>query len=381
MVYRHDVASGERIVPEEGDPILPDGVSVLAVTGDGKSVYAAGSDARIHRWEVESGERSDVLELNEGLESLQVSSDGSLLATGESDGMVRVRDAATGELKREFQGDDDAMQLIFAKDDQWIIAAGMDNKVQVWPTKEGNVLRGFEGHSNNVEAIAVSPDGSLMVTASTDKSARLWDLDTGAELRSFTNFEDSLRGAVFLADGRSFLVAANEPELWGWLAPAVVAGGPLEDAELERLVGELSAENFAVRNDATQALIDRGSAILPMLEAVVSDDPETSFRLKTIRSRIRSAEYEGKMEVLTKFDGDIGALASDPGGRYWAATVGSEANGRVVIGTVHDGRFEILQELCDGHSPRFLSFNGDGTVLATGNRDGSLSLFAVGPPQ
>ena len=47
-------------------------------------------------------------------------------------------------------------------------------------------LRVLDGHWGNVEAVAVSPQGTLVATASLDNTVRLWDFVTGASIQRFT---------------------------------------------------------------------------------------------------------------------------------------------------------------------------------------------------
>jgi WD40 repeat protein len=52
-------------------------------------------------------------------------------------------------------------------------------------------LQVIDGHSEEVFAVAFSPDGQLLATASSDTTVKLWDVMTGA----------SLTGVTFLSTG------------------------------------------------------------------------------------------------------------------------------------------------------------------------------------
>ncbi|MBX9584796.1 MAG: WD40 repeat domain-containing protein, partial [Gemmataceae bacterium] len=50
---------------------------------------------------------------------------------------------------------------------------------------EAEVAAVLKGHGDAVDAVAVSPDGSLIATGSFDKTVKLWDAATGKEVRTF----------------------------------------------------------------------------------------------------------------------------------------------------------------------------------------------------
>lgn len=64
-------------------------------------------------------------------------------------------------------------------------------QVPVWidqcpitPTIWSSELQKLEGHTNEVNAVAFSPDGSLLVSASDDETVRVWDASTGQEVQN-----------------------------------------------------------------------------------------------------------------------------------------------------------------------------------------------------
>ena len=64
------------------------------------------------------------------------------------------------------------------------------------------------GHGAMVNAIAVSPDGTRVLTGSWDYTLRLWDLRTQGEVRAFNEHAASVNGVAFLPDGRHALSAS-----------------------------------------------------------------------------------------------------------------------------------------------------------------------------
>ena len=68
--------------------------------------------------------------------------------------------------------------------------------IELWSLSEGIHLHTLKGHSNPVMSVAISPDGSLLVSGGADKTIKLWGLPDGEYVMdlidisaSTTNFE------------------------------------------------------------------------------------------------------------------------------------------------------------------------------------------------
>lgn len=70
--------------------------------------------------------------------------------------------------------------VAFSPDGTLVAAASGDGSIRVWNTMTGNPygrpLFGPEGHTGKVLAVAFSPDGKLLASGGADKKIRLWDL-------------------------------------------------------------------------------------------------------------------------------------------------------------------------------------------------------------
>src|SRR5262249_2059888 len=67
----------------------------------------------------------------------------------------------------------------------------------------------LKGHTNAVEAIAISPDGTTVATGSWDNTVRTWNAADGKLLTTFSGFPSGLASVVFHKDGRELAAASD----------------------------------------------------------------------------------------------------------------------------------------------------------------------------
>ena len=74
----------------------------------------------------------------------------------------------------------------------------------------------LEGHTADINSVAFSPNGSLVVTASADGTARVWDAATGATIGELRGHGGSLNSASFSPDGKFILTAGDDATVRLW---------------------------------------------------------------------------------------------------------------------------------------------------------------------
>ncbi|WP_063711959.1 WD40 repeat domain-containing protein [Kamptonema formosum] len=72
----------------------------------------------------------------------------------------------------------------------------------------GKPVRTLTGHTDEVNAVAITPDGQKAVSASEDNTLKLWDLNTGKEMATFTG-EYPFNCCAVAADGVTVVAGDN----------------------------------------------------------------------------------------------------------------------------------------------------------------------------
>src|SRR5262249_9910364 len=140
------------------------------------------------------------------------------LAPEDATDLQRVIRLNLGSWQRELQvpllcleHGDAVTRVAFSPDGRTLITAGYSGVVRQWDAKTGKPIGQPLRHSDRqplrhsdrfIDAMAVSPDGKLLVTGSRDKTAQLWDLAAGERLGSSWPHPDTVWAAAFSPDGR-----------------------------------------------------------------------------------------------------------------------------------------------------------------------------------
>ena len=119
------------------------------------------------------------------------SPDGRHVATAGSDNDIKLWDPATGALVRTLTGHtDDVNAIDFSPDGSFLVsgAGGWDDpgesSIRLWRVADGQLLDTLEGHGDWVNTVVFAPDGHVVVSggrSGTTQKMKFWDLGTGGD--------------------------------------------------------------------------------------------------------------------------------------------------------------------------------------------------------
>ncbi|MBA4419858.1 MAG: hypothetical protein C0391_01795 [Anaerolinea sp.] len=178
-------------------------VRALDFSPDGKMLASGGNDTTIRLWDVKTGKQigDPILGHVDVIRCIAFSPDGNLLASAGEDGAIHLWDVA----KRESIGyplkghEQPVYQVLFSTNGNTLISASQDGTIRFWDvashqpiglpintanprqlyvsTPQINPLTGYTGNTGPVYDIALSPDGTKLLSADGDGGLRIWELD------------------------------------------------------------------------------------------------------------------------------------------------------------------------------------------------------------
>ena len=73
--------------------------------------------------------------------------------------------------------------IAITPDGQRVISAAWDNTLKIWDLATGQILHTLIGRKHEVQSVAISQDGNYAVSASSDRTLKIWDIETGKALK------------------------------------------------------------------------------------------------------------------------------------------------------------------------------------------------------
>ncbi|MFF3842818.1 NB-ARC domain-containing protein [Streptomyces sp. NPDC001930] len=208
-----------RAVHDTRPPLFP---LRFSVSSDGRWLAVAREDRTLCIWDTHryyrDGELPRVLNRYQGgASAVAVSGDRRHLATAHPDRSIRIWDTTDNVGPRVFTGLIDPVTRISTSPDfRWLAAAGeADPTVHVWDLSppSPSISRG-----NPVQDVAVSPDGTWLVTANADHKLRVWDAVTGDLRVTITGRTNPIRSVTITPDGRKIISLEEGGHLCLWEA-------------------------------------------------------------------------------------------------------------------------------------------------------------------
>jgi WD40 repeat protein len=366
------------------------GGEAAAVSPDG-SQLAVGTDSGVQLWSTSTWEQvRPAVQTGTFVRSLSFQPGGQLLAFSLSRRTI-VWDVHANRKAFEFDGpSEDITALAFSPDGKSLATGSIDGSVQLWKNFAERSFGSSLRSSSPVVAIALAPSGGTVAAVGTDGVVKVWDLRHGRLVRSWQAMRaHSAETAAFSPDNRSLAVGGlgDGVSIWdvrtgrrlahldGHVTVARLAYNPQGTllATTAPYDDRVTLWNTRDRQKAGRLAIDTpfGVAFSPDGKRLAVTGIHLSLWNVASRSLVASAPLgvTGGLDVAFSPGNTVLAVADNA-----SATVRLFATGNLV-GDHPGARLKPLGTVDIADKVESLAFSLDGRSLATATLDGSVSLW------
>jgi WD40 repeat protein len=309
-----DLDTGEQLCILSGHerPVI-----AAAFSPGGRFVASGAMDHRVRLWDPPiapprptwAGHEEQVL-------GVAFSPIGGLLASAAADGTLGLWDTDADTPPRVLPAHRDQVRAVaFSADGSRVASGSADETIRLWDPANGEPICwdapagepscALRGHTDPVEALAFSPDGTRLASGSADNTVNLWDPGSGARVNSLREAGGPVHAVAFSTDGRLLAAASGDRKVWLWDASS---GEPLR---------ELSGHGGAVT----------AVAFTPNGRLLVSASADRTIRFWDPQTGAAGPVLRGHQNGITALafspDGHLLASASDDRTlRLWDASTG-----------------------------------------------------------
>jgi len=138
------------------------------------------------------------------------------IAAGLYCGDIILINAITGSQTAALSGHTEPVNsLVFSSDGTSLISGSSDWTVKFWDIQTGGVVKTFSGHSNWVHSISISADHTRIASGSRDNTIRLWDIQTG-RCNHVIKQQDDVYHVCFSPTNPQYLLSESDHKIWQW---------------------------------------------------------------------------------------------------------------------------------------------------------------------
>jgi hypothetical protein len=183
----------------------------LAMMPEGNTAVSLGADDTIKFWNVTTGAQERVLSPSFGRAGALTVTRGGLVAAAGA-GVVKVWSlGAEPKLTLTIPAHDAQVTgLAITADGSVLVTSSFDGTLRSWQLPGGKMLHEMKGHRGRVLSLALSPDDERVFSSGDDGTVRGWSMKTGASLVTIAAHQHPISCVKIANDGQTLATASDD---------------------------------------------------------------------------------------------------------------------------------------------------------------------------
>jgi len=235
LISCHQIEAPPEIVLQTGHSSE---VLSVAFSPDGKYFISGSKDHCIKLWDVKTVTLIRTFsDHSEKVNAVRFSPYGTFIVSASSDNTIKLWDMNSGKLIRSLWAQS-SLSICISSDEKWLVSGHSDNRIRLWELKSGKCIKTLSGHSDDVNAVYFSPDAKQIVSGSSDNQIILWNVKTGKpilylhdpklnDINQNWAHSNKVNSVVFSNEGSNIVSGSDDKSIKFWCA---------KTAELKRTI-------------------------------------------------------------------------------------------------------------------------------------------------
>jgi WD40 repeat protein len=365
-------------------------VNAVVVTPDGQRLISASHDKTLKIWDLQTGVELDSLQGHSSyVNAITVTPDGKRAISASSDTTLRLWNIDMDSTSHTnignwrdlgvFRGHSDSVEkVIITPDGSKAVSSAADKTIRIWDLHSGRQLHILRGHQSVITILAVTPDGGRIVSSSIeDYSLKFWDINTGLLLYTLRGHSNSIFGFAMTTDGRWAVSSSGDKTIKVWRMTPGLEGDGQE-------VG--AVELFTLKGHTSYV---RAVAIASKRELVISGSGDKMIKIWDLMSGNELRTLQGHDDsvnsvLVTPDEGRVISASMDNMIKIWDMSYGLETclsiETQLALSSGHSDVVNAISVTPDGG--KAVSASSDGTIkiwnISTGFSAGKAILYIPG---
>jgi len=317
----------------------------LAFSPDGKLLASASEDSTAKVIRAESGRLTSVIQHPDWVEDVAFSPDSSWFVTVSDDKIVRVINSASGLEKIRMQHSSFVQRVEVSPNGEWIVSTGYDQTARIWDSQTGALM--FEAALDGIgSALVFSQDGAKVIVGDQNGNITIWDTSLLRARVGYIGFTEFVNKAKFDPAGQWMLINTDDKNLW-----------------------QIPADQLTTLHNGTL-----GTKVLSFdeLTAQLKVSPNSKWVAISENSEVGNSQailYNLETKVLHSLphSSNISGLAISADSKFLATT--NEGNNSLFVWDIESGQQVNVLQFEEGEIPFTSAYSAKDPILAIGFAD------------